>query len=90
MSKWKSRKQKWIERLERLLQEERQKAKGYNQLSRIHGAYISILLKKLGATKDNPISVTSEEVKEALEKSELRAIKVDGGFGLYCEDISKE
>ena len=73
------------ERLLNMVSEARQKVAGYEQLAQVHSAYISILLKKLGATKDNMLIITAEEVKEALTKYETRAMPVENGFGLYCE-----
>ena len=66
----------------------KEKNKGYEQLAKVHSAYISILLKKLGATDSNTaISLTQEEVKEALEKNETRATIDGDGYKLYCESI---
>lgn len=75
------------ERLLKMVSDEREKVAGYEQLAKVHSAYISILLKKLGATKDNMITITSEEVKEALNEYEARAMPAEGGFSLYCETI---
>lgn len=77
-------------RLMKMIADERAKVAGYEQIAKLHGAYISILLKKLGATEDNLITITSEDVKEALKKCEARAIQVENGYGLYCEVIAKE
>jgi hypothetical protein len=74
-------------RLMKMVSDERQKVAGYEQLAQVHSAYISILLKKLGATKDNMIAITSEEVKEALKKYEARAMPAENGFSLYCEAV---
>ena len=75
------------DKLVKMLAEERQKVKGYEQLAKVHSAYISILLQKLGATKDNMITITSAEVTEALKKYEARALPSEDGFSLYCEVI---
>lgn len=74
-------------KLMKMISDERQKVKGYEQLAKVHSAYISILLNKLGATKDNMITITSSEVTEALKKYEARAIQAEDGFSLYCEVI---
>ena len=74
-------------KLLKMVAEEREKVAGYEQIAKVHSAYISILLKELGATKDNTITITAGEVKEALEKYEARAMQVDGGYSLYCEVI---
>lgn len=75
------------ERLLKMVSEEREKVGGYEQIAKVHSAYISILLKRLGATKDNMITITGEEVTEAMQKYEARAVGADKGFSLYCEVI---
>lgn len=75
------------EKLRKKVAEEREKVAGYEQLAKVHSAYISILLNRLGATKDNPITITAAEVTEALEKYEARAMPADDGFNIYCEVI---
>ena len=72
-------------RLMKMLTEEREKIAGYEQIAQVHSAYISILLKKLGATEDNMVTITPSEVTEALKKYEARAIKTEDGWSLYCE-----
>ena len=75
------------EKLKQMLAAEREKVAGYEELAKVHSAYISILLKKLGATKDNMITITPSEVREAFEKYEARALPKENGYGLYYEDI---
>ena len=77
------------ERLLRMVAEEREKVAGYEQIAKVHSAYISILLKKLGATEDNMITVTADEIKEALKYYEARAVTTGGGYSLYCEVIKE-
>lgn len=72
-------------RLMKMLTAERERVEAYEQIAQVHSAYISILLKKLGATEENMITITSSEVKEALKNNEARAVKADDGWGLYCE-----
>lgn len=72
-------------RLLKMIAEERAKVAGYEQIAKVHSAYISILLQKLGATKDNMITITAGEVKEALRKYEARAMPAEDGYSLYCE-----
>ena len=79
--------EKNVKKLKQMIQDEREKVKGYEQLAKVHSAYISILLNKLGATKDNMITITASEVTEALKKYEARAIQTEDGFSLYCEII---
>ena len=78
------------QKLLKMIAEEREKVAGYEQIAKVHSAYISILLNELGATKDNMITITASEVTEALKKYEARAIQVDGGYGLYCEVVAEE
>lgn len=81
-----NRKEKWDDYQAEQLKAEREKVAGYEELAKIHSAYISILLKRLEATKDNMITITAAEVTEALQKYEARAFpNNDGSFGLYCE-----
>lgn len=75
------------DRLMKMINEEREKVKGYEEIAKVHSAYISILLRELGATKDNMITITTSEVTEALKKYETRAMQVDGGYSFYCEVI---
>lgn len=81
---------KWHNYYEACIAEEKSKRSGYEELATVHSAYISILLNKLGATKDNVITITASEVKEALEKCEVRAIPTEDGYSLYCEVINDE
>lgn len=78
------------DKLKRMLIAEREKVAGYEQTAKVHSAYISILLNKLGATEDKPITITASEVKEALEKYEARAVPAEDGYGLYCEVVAEE
>ena len=71
------------ERLLKMVAEEREKVAGYEQIAKVHSAYIAILLKAIG----NSVTITESEVKEALEKYEVRAFRVDDGWSLYCEVI---
>ena len=77
------------EKLKQMLMTEREKIAGYEQLAKVHSAYISILLKRLGATEDNMIAITASEVTEALEKYEARAVATEDGFGLYLEEAKE-
>lgn len=75
------------DKLIKMLAEEREKVAGYNQIAKVHSAYISILLKRLEATEDKPVTITASEVTEALNKYEARAMPTEDGFNLYCEVI---
>lgn len=85
-----SRREKWDDYQAEQFEAEKEKNKGYEQLAKVHSAYISILLKKLGATDSNTaISLTQAEVKEALEKNEARAT-IDNTaktYKLYCAAV---
>ncbi len=81
---------KKINKLMKMIGEERQKAAGYEQVAKVHSAYISILLKKLGAIdNNNSVTITQTEVKEALKKYEARAMvePTNNSYKLYCEVI---
>ena len=75
------------ERLFSAVREAREQVAGYEQIAQVHSAYISILLKRLEATEDKPITITASEVTEALNKFEARALPTEEGFNLYCEII---
>jgi hypothetical protein len=72
-------------KLMKMLAAEREKVAGYEQIALVHSAYISILLQKLGATQDNMVAIKPEEVTEALNKYEARAVNTGEGWSLYCE-----
>ncbi len=75
------------ERLHKMIGEEREKVAGYEQATKIHNAYIYILLKRLGATKDNAVAIEPQEIAEALKKDEVKAfISEQGAYSLYCEE----
>ena len=75
----------WHRHYEDVIAAERGKVKGYEELAMVHSAYITILLKKLGATEDNMLTITPLEITEALQKYEARAVPAENGFSLYCE-----
>ncbi len=75
------------ERLLKMVKDEREKARGYEQLAEVHGAYIGILLKRLGADKENAVVIRAEDVTDALKNYETRALPgEDGAWSLYWED----
>lgn len=78
-----------INTLKIMVNGEREKVKGYEEIAKVHSAYIAILLQKLGATKDNTVTITAEDIKEALDKYEARAMHetTDNSWKLYCEVI---
>lgn len=77
------------ETLLKMVNGEREKVKGYEEIAKVHSAYIAILLQKLGATKDNTITITAPEVTEAMHKYEARAMfePTDNSWKIYCEVI---
>ena len=79
----------WVKRLEDELAEEKQKVKGYEELAKIHSAYIAILLQKLKATKDKPVVISTEETILALGNLEVRACadEIEPAWKFYVEEI---
>jgi hypothetical protein len=90
MKKKETSKDKWLDYWRKKYVAECEKVAGYEELAKMHSAYITILLNKLGATEDNMLTITLDEVKEALEKYEARAKPAENGYGLYCEVIAEE
>lgn len=86
----KKRARAWNRYYEELIATERAKVKGYEELAQIHSAYIIILLKKLGATEDNMVTIKPAEIVEAMQKYEARAVPAEGSFSLYCEVVAEE
>ena len=75
----------WHKYYEACIAEEKEKRVGYEELARVHSAYISILLKKLGATEDNMIVIKPREVMETLDKDEVRVLytPMEDSYSLY-------
>lgn len=66
---------------------ERQKVAGHEELANIQTAYIALLLKKLGADKDNAVTITKEDVSEVIAKDIVRVGFADVGvFKFYVEE----
>ena len=78
-----ARRKKLIQKIEC----ERERVKAYAEIVKIYGAYISLLLKKLGADKQGPVMISKKEVAEALTKLEARALPKEEGFDLYFEEL---
>ena len=79
------------EKLKTMLEQEREKNKGYEELARLHCAYITILLHRINATEDNAVTITKEEVTRAMSDFEARAFTDnDGAVNLYCVDTKKD
>ena len=73
------------EKLLKMIGEEREKVAGYEQLAKLHAAYIAFLLQKLGATKDNPVTITNADVAGAMN-TEVRGMPDGEGWKLYIEE----
>ena len=80
----------WHKYYELIIATEKDARKGYEELAKLHSAYITMLLQKLGATEENPITIKASEVTEALKKYEARAMQAEDGFSLYCEEVKFE
>lgn len=74
------------EKLVRMVETEREKVAGYQQIIELYSGYIAILLERLGATKENVVAITSAEVDEAMKKYETRGITKDGAISLFIEE----
>ena len=74
------------EKLVQMVETEREKVAGYQQIIELYSGYIAILLEKLGATKENGVAITSAEVDEAMKKYETRGITKDGAISLFIEE----
>ena len=75
------------EMLRKMYEAEREKSAGHEELAKIQNAYIAILLKKLGANKENPTTITNEEVKQILGKDMVRVdMSEKGVWQFYIED----
>lgn len=67
-----------------MVNDAKEKVRGYEQVAKVHSAYIGILLKKLGAYKDNAFNIKPEDVADALKNIETRALPMeDGSWSLY-------
>lgn len=81
------------DKLRKMLADEREKVaryedgEGYEGVYRIQNAYIAVLLSKMGATKENPVTILKEEITKAMEHYEVRAgIDEDGAWKFYVEE----
>lgn len=74
------------EKFRKMYELEREKSVGHEQLAKIQNAYITILLQKLGATEESPVTISGEEVKEILDKDIVRVGMADKGvWKFYLE-----
>ena len=72
-------------KLIKMVNNEREKVAGYEQVAKLHAAYIAHLLTKLGATKENPVTITKDDVAAAM-KLEVRGAPAGEGFKLYIKE----
>ena len=71
-----------------MVNDARERVKGYEQLAKVHSAYIAVLLKDMGADKDNAFNIKPESVADALANLETRALPMeDGSWSLYVEHV---
>ena len=75
------------EKLIKMLKIEREKTAGYEQIAKVHSAYIAFLLNKLGATEENGVSISDADIKEMLEKYEVRGYRSEGVTSIYCTKV---
>lgn len=76
------------EKLVKMVNDAREKVRGYEQLAKVHSAYIAILLQRLGADMEHPENIKAEDVKYALEHLESRASGAkDGSWDLFVEEV---
>lgn len=69
------------------VKEEREKIAGYEELAKLHTAYIAFLLDKLGATEDNAVLIKDTDVKAMLQGYEVRGLQADNGWNIYCQKL---
>jgi hypothetical protein len=63
---------------------------GYKELSQIQNAYIAVTLKRMGATEENPVPIINDEITEAMDKLEVRAVVGDNGeWKFYVEELKE-
>lgn len=72
-------------KLLKMVNDEREKVAGYEQVANLHVAYIAYLLRKLGATTETPVTITKNDVAEAM-KLEVRGVPTEEGFKLYIKE----
>ena len=77
-------------KLLKMLEEERQTVSRYKELSKIQNAYVAVALKKIGATKENPVPIINEEITEAIDRLDVRAVIGDNGeWKFYVEELKE-
>ena len=82
-----SRREKWDDYRAEQFEKEKEKVAGYEQIVKLYGAYVAILLEKLGATQDKPVNISKADATDAMGRIEARAMLSEDGWGLYCEVV---
>lgn len=77
-----------VDKLRVMVETEREKVAGYQQIIELYSGYIAILLEKLGATEENGVVITSAEVDEAMKKYDTRGYTKDGAVSLFIAEKS--
>ena len=75
------------DKLKAMLEAERKKVAGYKELMDINMAFVSILLKSIGAvSEDTAIHIKKGDISEAMKAMRVRGSTWDGGYRLFCTD----
>lgn len=78
--------QQKLDKMKARYEDERERVRAYEQIVKIYGAYMALLLRALNATKDKPFKLTHTEITEGMNKLETRAVPSEGGFEMYVEE----
>lgn len=78
--------QQKLEKMKSRFEGERERVKAYEQIVKIYGAYMAVLLRALKATKEKPFKLTHADISKSLEELETRAIPSEEGFEIYVEE----
>lgn len=82
-----SRREKWDDYQAEQFEKEKEKVAGYEQVVKLYGAYVAILLYKMGATQDKPVNISKADATDAMSRIEARAMPSEDGWCLYCEVV---
>ena len=85
-----ARRKRQNEKLRKMYEDKRREVAGHEELASIQTTYIAILLKKLGATKESPVTITKDEVSAIFAKDIVRVgFESVGVFKFYIEEESE-
>lgn len=75
-------------KLEKMLNDEKDRVDAHKEIAKVHTAYIAILLKKLGATsEETAFEILDEEVSQAIKKYETKGVANNkGAWKLFCAE----